>query len=180
MNLMVAKTLTLIALVGMLHWLFGNLYEAVVFSPNMVLDTAVQLDRMHGLFARTSPATYFVPVSFVAPALAWAAHAFHRDRAVTSDFRRASVFAALATALNAFIVATTVIVLFASDYRTHSATELHALCVRWNVLNAVRIALCAGTAFWLFAAFRKLDRLALGAATPATALPVSTDPGWRG
>jgi hypothetical protein len=151
------RTLTLLALLGMLHWLFGNLYEAIVFSPNWILDSPTQLDHMHALFVRTSPTLYFVPISFLAPALAWLAQVRNHDRSALADFRRASLFAALVTALNAFIVTTIVSVLFAKDYRAQPDSELHALCVRWNVLNAVRMLLTAATAFWLFAAFRKLD-----------------------
>jgi hypothetical protein len=147
-------------LLGMLHWFFGNLYEAIVVSPNWVLDSPTQLDRLHGLFARSSPTLYFVPISFLAPALAWAAHVKNHAPSAAADFRRASLFAALVTALNAFIVTTIVTVLFGDDYRAHSDTALHALCVRWNVLNALRMLFSAATAFWLFAAFRKLDRLA--------------------
>jgi hypothetical protein len=151
------RTLVLLSLLGMLHWLFGNLYEAIVFSPNWVLDSPAQLDRMHALFARTSPTAYFVPISFLAPVLAWIAHLGNREESAARHFRRASAFAFLASALNAFIVVTIVTVLFGEDYRAHSDVELHALCVRWNLLNAVRMVLSAASAFYLFAAFRKLD-----------------------
>lgn len=43
------------------------------------------------------------------------------------------------------------------------ADVVHALCVRWNVLNAVRMALTAATVGWLFAAFRRLDGRPAGA-----------------
>jgi len=47
---------------------------------------------------------------------------------------------------------------FGDDYRSRSNAELHALCARWNLLNAARMALTAASVFWLFGAFRKLDR----------------------
>jgi hypothetical protein len=153
-----SKTLTLLALLGLLHWLFGNLYEAVVFSPNWVVDSATQLDRMHGLFIRTSPTMYFVPVSQLATLVAWAAHLMNREPSPARDFRRASLTLILATALNGFIVAKVVTKLFGADYRSRSDAELHALCVQWNVLNGVRMAFTAAAVFWLFSAFRKLDR----------------------
>lgn len=46
---------TLGALLGYLHWFFGNLYEAVVFSPNWVLNSPAQMERLHGFFVATSP-----------------------------------------------------------------------------------------------------------------------------
>lgn len=157
------RNLTLVAILGLLHWLFGNLYEAVVFSPNWIDDSPAQLARMHGLFVHTSPTLYFVPVTQLATLLAFAAHALNRSPLVTRDFRRATVFALLATALNALIVSTIVLRIFSPDYAA-LGDELHALCWRWNVLNVGRMALVATTVFFLFAAFRKLDREAV---TPA-------------
>jgi hypothetical protein len=148
------KNLTLLGLIGMLQWLFGNLYEAVVISPNWVVDSPAALDRLHGFFVRTTPTTYFVPFTLLAPVAIWAAFALHRS----PELKRASAFAAAAAALNAFIVTTIVMKLFAEDYRSYSAIELHALCVRWNVLNSVRMALTAATIFFAFAAYRALDR----------------------
>jgi hypothetical protein len=91
------------------HWLFGDLYEAIVFWPKRVLDSAAQLDRMHALVARTSPTAYFVTV------------------------------------------------LFAKDYRAHSDVELHARCALEPPQRGPH-GLSAATAFYLFAAFRRLDR----------------------
>lgn len=157
--MVLAKRLTLFSLVGMLHWLFGNLYEAVVIAPNWVVDTPQQLDRLHALFARTSPTTYFVPITFLAPLLVWVAWAVQRRAAAAAELKRASLFALLATAVNAFIVATIITRIFGDGYTSEAASELHGLCVRWNLLNTLRMALTAATAGWLFAAFRKLDRL---------------------
>jgi len=152
------KPLVLMALVGMLHWLFGNLYEAVVIAPNWVVDAPRQLERLHGFFVQTSPSVYFVPISLLAPLLVWLALAVHRGPVAKKPLRYASLFAGLASVLNAFIVGTIVSRLFGESYGSEPATVLHALCVRWNALNAVRMILTAATSFWLFAAFRALDR----------------------
>jgi len=162
------KALTLLALLGMLQWLFGNLYEEVVIAPNWVVDTPLQLARLHGLFTRTSPTTYFVPISFIAPVLGWIAHALHRDGVAIRELRRASAAALLASALNAYIVGTIVLTVFGDDYASVPPDRLHALCVRWNVLNGARMVLVAGAAYWLFAAFRRLDRIAPTRATEDT------------
>lgn len=154
----VSKGLTLLALLTLLHWFFGNLYEAVVISPNWIVQSTVQLGHLHGFFVRTTPTVYFVPASLVAPVLVWLAHLLNRHPPATRDFRCASALAAVLAALNAFIVVNIVMVLFASDYHTRSEAELYSLCVRWNGLNAVRMGLTAATAFFAFAAFRKLDR----------------------
>jgi hypothetical protein len=166
-----SKRLALLGLLGLLHWFFGNLYEAIVFSPNWVVESTLQLERMHGIFERTSPTLYFVPITQVGTVLVWAAHAINGDREATADFRRATAFALLATALNAYIVATIVTILFGSDFRLHSDAELHSLCVRWNILNGVRLALTAATLVCLFTAFRKLDRKAPAAARVSSDVP---------
>lgn len=152
-----SKNLALLGMLGLLHWFFGNLYEAVVLSPNWVVDSTLQLERLHGLFERTSPTAYFVPITQLGTLLAWGAHALNRHPEAATDFRRASAFAASATALNAYIVATIVTLLFGADFRLHSEAELHSLCVRWNILNGLRLVLTAATLAYLFAAFRKLD-----------------------
>lgn len=151
------RTLLLIALVGMLHWLFGNLYEEVVIAPNWLVSSQEQLHRLHALFVRTSPTTYFVPVSFVAPALTWVAQAICRRTPARGDLRRASLFALLATVVNAVIVGSIVTQLFGDGYSRLSEAVVHDLCVRWNALNGVRMIFTASTAYWLFAAFRRLD-----------------------
>jgi hypothetical protein len=151
------RIVVLSALVGMTHWLAGNLYEELVIAPNWVVGTGEQLERLHGLFVRTSPTTYFVPVTFIAPLLVWAAHAVLRQAAVVGVLRRASAFALLATLVNAWVVITIVRQLFGNGPSPLSESALHALCVRWNVLNGVRIALTAATVFWLFTGFRWLE-----------------------
>lgn len=152
------RLLVLIAMVGMLHWLFGNLYEEVVIAPNWLVDSREQLQRLHALFVRTSPTTYFVPLSFVAPVLTWAALVMCRGTLATGELRRASLFALLATIVNAVIVTSIVTRIFGDGYLRLPDAVLHASCVRWNILNGVRMICTAATVYWLFAAFRRLDR----------------------
>src|SRR5215212_5573590 len=63
------KALTLATVVGLAYWLFGNLYEAVVLSPNWVVDSPAQLTRLNEFFVVTSPTLYFVPLALAALAL---------------------------------------------------------------------------------------------------------------
>lgn len=160
------KRLTLVALLGLAHWFFGNLYEAVVFSPNWVVDSVTQMRRLHEFFVNTSPTLYFVPLTQAATVLVWVLLAINRDRELKPDYRRASLFALASTALNAFIVATVITKLFGADYLSH-ADELTSYCWRWNILNVLRMTLVATTAVYVFNAYRKLDRKA------AEAPPVS-------
>ena len=153
-----AQALVLFALVGMAWWLFGNLYEAFVISPNWVEGSRAQLERLNGFFVHTTPTHYFVPMAFVAPASTWLAWALRRRAPEGGALRRASLFALLASSVNALIVGTIIGRLFGDGFRAESEEALHALCVRWNTLNALRMAMTFGASFWLFEAFRRLDR----------------------
>jgi hypothetical protein len=152
------KWLTLVVVLGLAYWFFGNLYEAVVFSPNWVVDSPAQLTRLNEFFVNTGPTLYFVPLTLLATVLVWVLLALNRESEVAADYRKASLFALLLTALNALIVVTTVTKLFGADYLSY-ADRLTSYAWRWNVLNVIRMALTAATAAYLFNAFRKLDRV---------------------
>jgi hypothetical protein len=151
------KRLTLLAVFGLAHWFFGNLYEAFVFSPNWVVDSAAQMKRLNEFLVNTSPTLYFVPLTQLATVLVWVLWAFNRDEEVKVDYQRAGLWSLLLTVLNVFIVVTVITKLFAIDYLSH-ADELASYCWRWNTLKLFRMALTATTAAYLFNAFRKLDR----------------------
>src|SRR5690606_15514329 len=106
---------------GYLHWFFGNLYEAVVFSPNWVLDSPAQMERLHGFFVVTSPTLYFVPLTAVATLAVWALPLWRPLPAARGPHRRAAVLALLAMAVNALIVMTIIPRLFGDDYLRHAA-----------------------------------------------------------
>jgi hypothetical protein len=151
------KWLTLVGTLGLAHWFFGNLYEAVVISPNWIVDSPAQLTRLNEFFVRTSPTLFFIPVTPIAAALVWLTTALNRERAVARSYQRASIFIALAMALNTLIVSTLIVHLFGEDYHAHAA-QLQTYATRWNILNLLRMALVATTIVYLFQAFRQLDR----------------------
>jgi hypothetical protein len=141
----------------MAYWFFGNLYEAVVLSPNWIEDSPAQLARLHGFFRNTSPTLYFVPLTQLATVLVWVLWWRNRDDEVKPDYRRAAGSALLLTALNAYIVAALIPRMFGEDYLARPE-GLNAAVWQWNVLNVFRMALTAVTGWSLFSAFRKLDR----------------------
>jgi hypothetical protein len=151
------KWLTLAALLGLAHWFFGNLYEAIVISPNWVVDSPAQLTRLNEFFVRTSPTLFFVPVTPIATVLVWVVTLLNREPATARNYARASLFIALAMLLNALIVTTLISKLFGSDYLSHTR-ELQAYAARWNILNVCRMSLVATSIVYLFSAFRLLDR----------------------
>jgi predicted permease len=138
-----------------------------VFSPNWVVDTSAQMQRLREFFVNTSPTWYFMPLTALATLLVWSLWASNRRDIVRRDYRRAAFFAVLATCVNAVTVAV-VMKLFAPEYMTRAAA-LSRYCQYWNALNLVRMLLVAATAVFLFNAFRKLDRA--GGERGRTALP---------
>jgi hypothetical protein len=151
------KWWTLVAVIGLAYWLFGNLYEAVVLSPNWVTDSPAQMTRLNLFFVNTSPTLYFVPLTILATILVWMLQILNKDDEIRSLYRRASLFAVLLTAVNLFIVSTVVTKLFGTQYLTDPG-KLTFLAWEWNVLNIVRMALTATTAGIMFQAFRRLDQ----------------------
>jgi hypothetical protein len=143
------RRLTLLAALGMAWWFFGNLYEAVVFSPNWI-GGPDQLARLDGFFTNTGPTLYFVPVTQLAIVLTWILWWRNRDGEVRADYRRAGIASLALTALTAVIVTLLLPRMF-DDHSTAAAWW-------WNVLNVGRMALTATTGLYLFQAFRGLDR----------------------
>ncbi|GAB3410157.1 hypothetical protein [Flindersiella endophytica] len=149
--------LTLAAVLGMAYWLFGNLYEAVVFSPNWVHDSPAQFTRLHEFFSVTTATVYFVPLTLLALALVWLLWWRNRDRDLAADHRHAGIVAIALAALNVYIVSMVIPKMFGADALAHP-DNLNAAAWQWNILNVVRMLLTAMTAYYLFRAFRKLDR----------------------
>ncbi len=151
------KALTLVAVLGTAWWLFGNLYESIVFSPNWVEDSPAQMRRLHEFFTHTGPTLYFVPLTQLATLLAWVLLWRNRDDAARPFYRRAGLWAVALTAVNAYIVAVVVPKLFGANYLSQ-AERLTSYCWQWNILNVLRMALTATTMAYLFNAYRVLDR----------------------
>jgi branched-subunit amino acid transport protein len=158
MNPTLQRRLTLTAAIGLAHWLFGNLYEAVVFSPNWVGDSPAQLARLDGFFAVTSPTLYFVPLTMLALVLLWALWWRNENEALAADYRRAGITALVLAALTAYIVSAVIPRMFGADALAHSE-NMNAAAWQWNILNVLRMILTATTAYYTFNAFRKLDRM---------------------
>lgn len=151
------RWLVLATVLSLAYWFFGNLYEAVVFSPNWVHDSPAQLARMNALFVHTSPTVYFVPVTQLATVAVWLLWARNRDPQLRPGLRRAALFALLATIVNVVIVSTLIPHLFGPDFLADPG-GLSTYAWWWNGLNLVRMGLVAASAAHLFGTFRVLDR----------------------
>jgi len=165
------RRLTLLAVLGLAYWLFGNLYESIVLSPNWIVDSAMQLERLNAFFVNTSPTIYFVPLTQAATVLVWILWWRNRIDEVRRDYRRAGVLGILATGVNAVIVATVVPTLFGEERLSH-VDSLTAYGWAWNILNVVRMVLVGATLAYAFRAFRTLDVSSRAPRPPVSAEPV--------
>lgn len=139
----IVRLLLLVALVALAWWLFGNLYEAIVISPNWVIDTPAQLQRLNEFFQRTSPTTYFVPMSQLALLALWTGLILGRARLPRREAVAVGVLSVALAGLTAVIVSVLIPALFGPDFRTRGE-ELTDYAWWWNLANGVRMALTAG------------------------------------
>lgn len=158
MKIKTQKRWTMAGVFGLVYWFFGNLYEAIVFSPNWVIDSPHQMKRLNEFFVNTNPTIYFVPLTQIATILVWILLWKNKEPSINRELKIGSIFAALATLLNGIIVLTTVLKLFGINYATYGE-YLTTLTWRWNILNIFRMAFVALSVYYLFNAYRKLDKL---------------------
>jgi hypothetical protein len=89
--------------------------------------------------------------------LVWLLWWRNRDDDVRADYRRAGLASLALTALNAGIVGLIIPRLFGADALANPA-GLNPAAWTWNILNVCRMILTATTVWYLFQAFRTLDR----------------------
>jgi len=158
MKLRNQKKLTLASIIGLGYWFFGNMYEAIVISPNWIVDSQTQMKRLHEFFVNTTPTLYFVPVTQIATLLVWYLFFANKTKTVIPDYKKAAFFSVLVTLVNIYIVSTIVLKLFGADYEKYGE-YLSTLTWRWNVLNVLRMILVAIVVHYLFSVYRKLDKI---------------------
>jgi hypothetical protein len=159
------RRLTAAAVVGLAWWFFGNLYEAVVLSPNWASDTADRMQDFHDFTVRTGPTLYFVPVTQLATVLLWVLLVLNRLPQARRAYRLAGLVALLATAVNVVVVTGVVPELF-GDPSAVAPDRLAELALRWNVLNVVRLLLTGAAAVLAHQAYRVVDRATAPAGQP--------------
>jgi Domain of unknown function (DUF1772) len=136
---------SVVAGLGQVSWLFGNLYEAVVDMPQLLVDAQPQ--RRPGLVSPGSPLRYYAPV---APLTLVATTAALVDSWRSDGDRRMIAAAAVSTVaavgLTGYLVRTINVPLLAGAVSTDSA-DRHRMVRRWHRANGVRVAAVAGA--WL-------------------------------
>jgi hypothetical protein len=152
------KQWTLAAIIGLAYWFFGNLYEAIVISPNWITDSPRQLQRLNEFFVNTSPTVYFVPITQLATIAVWILAFLNKEKSVQRGYTIAGILTVLLTVLNIVIVSTIILKLFGNDYLQYGE-YLNTLTWRWNILNFFRMILTFSVIYYLFNVYRKLDKL---------------------
>jgi hypothetical protein len=138
------RPMLIVSLVGLSWWFFGNLYEAIVISPNWIVDSPAQLTRLHEFFVNTDPTLYFVPATLLAVLLLWISLIIGRQTLPRRTVIWSAVVSTALIGLTAFIVSVLVTALFGPSYLEHE-DALSTYAWWWNIANLVRMALTATT-----------------------------------
>lgn len=150
----------LLSLVGFLHWLFGNLYEVIVFSPNLLLsdNQVATLTSIRNLFQVSAPYYYYLPWSPLSVGLT--VYLWFRLRRVDAPAVKRWINAAAMSALSAGLLTWYIIVTFNLTLYVGSATYREAELNRMLWLNVLvgncRLLAVGLTAYFLFKAYQTL------------------------
>jgi hypothetical protein len=144
----------LFALLGIAHWFFGNLYEGIVITPNLLSDSIGKIHHWQAFFKFTNPVFFYLPLT---PIAALTTFVLYFKTANESTFLKrhlayASVFLIFALGLGIFIITQINFKLFFGNIERFSA-DIYYLSVLWNILNLVRVILLAFTIYHLFKAY---------------------------
>lgn len=136
-----------VAQFGQAYWLFGNLYEAVVDVPQLLVDAHQQ--RSPRLLGPGSPVRYYAPL---APLTIAATTVTLIDRWRSGGDRTMIILAAASTAsaggLTAYLVRTVNLPLLHGNVRI-GASGHRRLIRTWHRVNAVRLATLVGASLAL-------------------------------
>ena len=158
MNLSKQKNITLFSIFGIAYWFFGNLYEAIVFGPNWSLKDPNHLKHLNDFFVNSSPTAYFVPMTLITAISVWILLFTNKIENVKREYRIASILTLVITAMTSLIVAFVLSKMFGPGYFENPANGSFYGQL-WNVLNAFRLVLEIATIYYLFSAYRKLDKI---------------------
>jgi hypothetical protein len=150
--------LTVFAMLGFAHWFFGNLYEAVVLSPNALFahSQAAALENIRELFRISAPYYYFLPWSPLSILLVIFLYAKVHRTAHRSLRRWAGTAALLASAvggLTYYIITRFNLVLWVGTARVSEA-ELHPMILLNVGLGNLRVVLQAAVLYCLYRCLR--------------------------
>jgi hypothetical protein len=148
------NNLLLFSLFGIAMWFFGNLYEGIVITPNLLKDSIQKLHDWQDFFVISNPIFFYIPL---APLATFIIIFLYLRTSVAKlilkkHLKVATIFVLLAFALGIFIVTQINLNLFFGDLKKY--TEIvYKISLLWNILNAVRITFLSITLYHTFKAY---------------------------
>jgi hypothetical protein len=151
--------LLLFALLGIALWFFGNLYEGIVITPNLLIDPTRKIYYWREFFRITNPIFFYIPL---APAAILSSFVLYfktpKEKIVLKRYLRyATFFLSIALAVGVFIISQINLKLF-YGHIVKNSTEIYRLSVLWNLLNILRVILLAFTIYYVFNAYIFIQR----------------------
>jgi hypothetical protein len=148
------SNLLLFSLFGSCLWFFGNLYEGIVITPNLLTDSVKKMYYWQQFFTITNPAFFYIPL--VPMAIVTTFFIYFKTTKEKSVLKRnlayAVIFLALALGSGIFIITQINLKLFFGNIEKFSP-DIHQLSVLWNVFNIIRVILLAFTIYYVFNAY---------------------------
>jgi hypothetical protein len=138
------RILLILANTGLAHWFFGNLYEAIVLAPNMLVSPYEQLNCWQGFFTVTNQIYYYVPFTQLAVMVIWFLYVKEKDRLLKTVLLKASLYGLLSILLTVVIVTQLNLKIFFGDL-DQVAGDLYTYTLYWVVLNIFRVILVGTT-----------------------------------
>ncbi len=151
--------LLLFALFGITLWFFGNLYEGVVITPNLLIDPIRKIYNWQQFFTVTNPIFFYIPLVPIAVLITFVLYfKTSREKTVLKTYlRSATIYLIFAFGVGIFIVTQINLKLFFGDITKFSA-DVYKLSVLWNVLNIGRVILLAFAIYHVFNAYIYIKR----------------------
>lgn len=137
---------------------FGNLYEAIVFGPNWIIEDPKHLQNLNDFFVNSSPTLYFIPVTLLAAISVWVLTYVNKVEIIKREYLMASVLTLVITILTSFIVGFILSKMFGEGFYENPINGSYYGQI-WNILNLFRLILEVFTIYYLFNIYRKLDKL---------------------
>ena len=140
-------------------WFFGNLYEAIVIGPNMLIDSVHRLQAWQEFFVLTNPIFFYVPVTQLATIVLVVLFIKTPDgRAEIKRFLKwASILQVVSIILSIYIITQINLKLFFGDLSKISS-EVFQMALMWNVLNIVRVFLVGVALCFIFKAYIRTQK----------------------
>lgn len=155
--------LILFAALGFLHWLFGNLYEAIVLGPNLLFtpDQSTALTASRTFFSVSSPPFYYLPWSPLSVLLVWTALYTARRSAIRPlrQWLTASALTSLLALLLTIYLVTNVNLNLYYSTAVYDKAALDQTLIQVNWLGSLRIVCLLITLHSLYRAYRTLRPL---------------------